>query len=55
MALDLKGPDWTVEIALDGGSGINEGLSHDLEGIEVHLTATIEKDFIHDETEESNR
>ena len=35
MALDLETPDRTIENVPDGGSGINEGMSHDLEGFEV--------------------
>ena len=37
MALDLGGPDLTVDITLDDQTGFNEEISHDLEGFEVHF------------------
>lgn len=52
MASDLEAPDWTAEIATIGGSKIDEGMSCGLEGFEVCLTTTVEKDVIHDVTEE---
>jgi len=54
MALDLKASDLTAEIAPDGVSRLDEGMSHDLEGFEVRLTAMVEEDFIHDVTKELN-
>lgn len=55
MALDLGDSDQMVEIALDGGSEIDEGIYRILKRFGVCLTTTMEKDFIHDVTEETNR
>jgi len=55
MASDLEGPDWTAEIAPDGGSGIDEGIRRILEGFGICLTATVEEERIHDVTKETNQ
>ena len=44
-----------AEIAPDGGSGIDRGLSRILKGFGVCLTTTVEKEHIPDVTEEMNR
>ena len=55
MTLDLGDPDQMAKITPDGRSRIDEGMSHDLEGFGICLTAMVEEDFIHDVTEETNR
>ena len=37
MESDLEAPNWMVEIAPDGGSGIDEGMIRDLIGFELHF------------------
>ena len=55
MASDLEALDWTAENAPDGGSGINKGIRRILERFGVCLTTTVEKEFIHDVTKETNQ
>lgn len=46
MALDLGDRDRTAEIAPDGGSGTDKGMSRNLERFEVRLTTTEEEELI---------
>jgi len=55
MALDLGDSDWMVEIAPNGGRRTDRELSHVLKGFGICLTAAVEKERIHDVTEEMNR
>lgn len=55
MALDLEDPDRTAEIVLHGGSGIDEGIRHILEGFGIRLTTMVEEECIHGVTKETNR
>ena len=55
MASDLEGPNRMAEIAPDGGSIIDRELSRVLKGFGICLTAMVEKERIHDVTEETNQ
>lgn len=55
MKLILRSPDQMAEIVPDRKKWNRQELSCDLKGFGIHLTATIEKEHIHDITKEINR
>ena len=55
MVSYLEAPDQMTETILDGGSGIDEGICLILGGFGIRSTTTVEKERIHDVTEETNR
>lgn len=55
MALDLGDADLMVDIAPDGKTRFNEGISRDLEDLRSTLTAIVAEDSPHDVTEELNQ